>query len=95
MPITLPDEGLVFRKDRYFDLTDYHPHRGQQQIHYNNTRHRVLCNGRRWGKTMLGGKEAETLAFIKNWRQEPMRAWIIGPEYSDCEKEFRVIYDTF
>lgn len=95
MPITLPEGATVFRKDKYFELTDYQPHMGQRSVHYDNTRHRVLCNGRRWGKTMLGGKEAETLAFVKNWRNEPMRAWIIGPEYSDCEKEFRVIYDTF
>jgi len=96
MPLELPsEEGLVFRKDVYFDKTEYRPHRGQQIIHYDNTRHRVLCNGRRWGKTMLGGKESECLAFVRNWRGEPMRGWIIGPEYSDCEKEFRIIYDTF
>jgi len=96
MPITLPDEnGLVFRKDKYFELTDYTPHRGQQVIHYDNTRHRVVCNGRRWGKTMLGAKEVEGLAFVRNWRGEPMRGWIIGPEYSDCEKEFRIVHDTF
>src|SRR6478609_12106532 len=93
--IILPGEGQVFAKDKWFEATDYHPHRGQEIIHYDNTRHRVLCNGRRWGKTMLGGKESECLAFVRNWRGEPMRGWIIGPEYSDCEKEFRIIYDTF
>ena len=44
---------------------------------------------------MLGGKESETLAFVRNWRNEPMRGWIIGPEYTDCEKEFRIVHDTF
>jgi hypothetical protein len=96
MPIILPsEEGQVFRKDKYFELTGYSPHRGQQVIHYDNTRHRVVCNGRRWGKTILGAKEVEGLAFVRNWRGEPMRGWIVGPEYGDCEKEFRVIYDTF
>ena len=95
MAVILPGEGKVFRKDKYFELTEYAPHDGQKAIHYDNTRHRVLCNGRRWGKTILGGKEAECFAFVRNWRQEPMRGWIIGPEYSDCEKEFRVIFDTF
>ena len=93
--IILPSEDKVFRKDKWFEATGYRPHEGQAIIHYDNTRHRVLCNGRRWGKTMLGGKEAEGLAFVRNWRGEPMRGWIIGPEYSDCEKEFRIVYDTF
>ena len=26
---------------------------------------------------------------------QPQRGWIIGPNYPDCEKEFRVVYDTF
>lgn len=93
--IILPNEGNVFRKDKWFDETDYQPHNGQRLIHYNPTRHRIICNGRRWGKTLLGGKEVETTAFIKNWLNEPMRGWIIGPEYTDCEKEFRVVYNTF
>jgi hypothetical protein len=35
------------------------------------------------------------MAFIRNFLGEPCRGWIIGPEYSDSEKEFRVIYDSF
>jgi hypothetical protein len=93
--LVLPQEGNVFRKDVWFKETGYEPHRGQQQIHYDSHRHRILCNGRRWGKTLLGGKEAETAAFIRNWLGQPMRGWIIGPEYTDCEKEFRVVHDTF
>jgi hypothetical protein len=95
MGIVLPGEGAVFRKDLYFEGTGYVPHRGQAIIHYDPTRHRVLCNGRRWGKTLLGGKEAETTAFVKNFLGQPMMGWIIGPNYTDCEKEFRVIYNTF
>lgn len=94
-PLTLPEDGLVFRKDLYFDRTGYVPHEGQKLVHYDNTRHRALSNGRRWGKTLLGGKEAETQAFLKNFMGEPMTGWIIGPEYTDCEKEFRVVYNTF
>jgi len=94
--MALPElNGKVFRKDKYFELTGYHPHDAQKLAHYDSTRHRVLSNGRRWGKTMFGGKEMETLGFLKNWRGEPMRGWIIGPEYTDAEKEFRVIYDSF
>jgi len=94
MDYQLPPIG-VFRKDLWFSQTGYDPHEGQQAIHYDATRHRVLCNGRRWGKTLLGGKEVECAAFVKNWLGAPQRGWIIGPEYTDCEKEFRVIYNTF
>lgn len=85
----------IFRKDIWFDKTGYEPHGGQRLVHYNPTRHRVLCNGRRWGKTLVGGKECEAAAFVKNFLGEPQIGWIIGPEYSDCEKEFRVIWNTF
>lgn len=91
----LPSDGMVFRKDKWFEETGYRPHPGQRVIHYDSTRNRVLSNGRRWGKSMLGAKELEGMAFIRNWRGEPMRGWIIGPEYTDAEKEFRIIYDTF
>lgn len=94
MALKLP-EGNVFRKDKWFEETGYSPHKGQAAVHYDATRHRVLCNGRRWGKTLLGGKEVETFAFLRNFRGEPMRGWIVGPEYTDAEKEFRVIHDTF
>lgn len=90
----LPGQGLVFRKDRYFAEIGYRPFPGQQRVHYNATRHRVLCNGRRWGKTLVGGHEAECMAFVKNFLGESTRGWIIGPEYSDAEKEFRVVHDS-
>lgn len=93
-PIILP-EGMVFDKQAYFENTGYQPHDAQKIVHYDNTRHRILSNGRRWGKTLLGGKETESMAFVKNFLGEPMKGWIIGPEYSDCEKEFRVVYNTF
>ena len=88
-------KGGVLRKDLYFQETGYVPHKGQVEIHYDSHRHRVLSNGRRWGKTLLGGKEMEPTAFVLNRRGEPQRGWIIGPNYNDCEKEFRVVYDTF
>ena len=96
MPTKAPGiEGGVLRKDKYFEATDYEPHAGQRAVHYDQHRHRVLSNGRRWGKTLLGGKEVEPTAFCLNRLGDPQRGWIIGPNYIDCEKEFRVVYDTF
>lgn len=88
-------DGQLFDKRRYFDATGYVPHPGQRLVHFDNTRHRVLSNGRRWGKSMFGGKELEGMAFLRNYRGEPMTGWIIGPEYPDAEKEFRIIYNSF
>jgi hypothetical protein len=85
----------VFRKDMWFQNIGYEPHEGQAAVHYNPTRHRVLVNGRRWGKTLVGGHESATQAFVKNFLGESKHGWIIGPEYTDCEKEFRIVYDLF
>lgn len=87
-------EGGILRKDVYFAETEYEPHEGQIPIHYDGHRHRALSNGRRWGKTYLGAKEVEPTCFVKNRLGEPQRGWIIGPNYSDCEKEFRIIYNS-
>lgn len=85
----------VFDKGRYFASTGYNPHPAQGLIHANPGRHRAISNGRRWGKTLLGAKEAEATAFVMNKLGQPQRGWIVGPNYTDCEKEFRVIWDTF
>lgn len=92
--VVLP-QGKVFSKRAWFEQTGYIPHLGQEKVHWDNTRHRVLSNGRRWGKSLFGGKEIECLAFVRNFLGEPMRGWIIGPEYPDAEKEFRIVYNTF
>src|SRR6478736_3649463 len=84
----------VLRKDVYFEQTGYVPHEGQKIVQYDRHRHRVCSNGRRWGKTLLGGKESEVTAFVKNKLGQAQRGWIIGPNYNDCEKEFRVVYDS-
>lgn len=87
--------SVVMRKDLYFDRVGYRPHEGQQAIHYDPTRFRVVSNGRRWGKTLMGGKEVEPNAFVPCWvTGEGQLGWIVGPQYTDAEKEFRVVYDS-
>jgi hypothetical protein len=82
------------RKDLYFQETGYIPHAAQWEVHSSPARHKALSNGRRWGKTLLGGKEAEITCFVKNSLGNPQRGWIVGPNYDDGEKEFRVVYDS-
>lgn len=94
MTATQTGPPRVLRKDVYFAETGYVPHDGQRVVHYTAARHKALSNGRRWGKTLLGGKEAEVTAFVMNRLKEPQRGWIIGPNYMDCEKEFRVAYNS-
>lgn len=86
--------GKALRKDHYFHQTGYDPHEAQKKVHYDTHRHRVLANGRRWGKTLLGGKEVEVTNLVLNRYGSPQRGWIVGPNYADAEKEFRVVYDS-
>lgn len=87
----------VFRKDAYFDRVGYSPHPAQEVIHYSSSRFRVVSNGRRWGKTILGAKECEPCAFVSSRHVTggPQLGWIVGPQYTDAEKEFRIVYDQF
>ena len=86
----------VLDKALYFERTGYRPHNGQRFIHYTPSRFRVISNGRRWGKTFLGAKEVEPCALsVSAITGKPQTGWIVGPNYVDAEKEFRIIYDTF
>lgn len=89
--------GRALSKPQYFRDSGYYPHPAQEEVHYAGNpgvRHRVLSNGRRWGKTLLGGKEAEVTAWIMSKVGGPQRGWIVGPNYTDAEKEFRVVYNS-
>jgi hypothetical protein len=77
------------------------PHPVQREVIEDDTRNQVLAAGRRAGKSNVGGHkllpyafaalaEAESLAEADQRREY----WIIGPEYSDSEKEFRVVYNS-
>lgn len=88
---------LVLDKGLYYDEIGYTPHEGQRIIHDDNHRFRVVSNGRRWGKTIFGGKEVEPCAFVQSRHITggPQLGWIVGPQYTDAEKEFKVVYDQF
>lgn len=87
-------------KDRVWPGLRYKPHPGQALVHQSLARHRVLSAGRRFGKSETGGKELvpeaiQTFSLMQALEQEGIsrRFWIVGPDYSDAEKEFRVIYN--
>lgn len=79
---------------------NYKPHNGQVKVEEDNHRHQVVAAGRRWGKSLRGGKKLLPEAFftkpLANQLKEEGRRrefWIVGPNFSDSEKEFRVIWN--
>jgi Terminase large subunit, T4likevirus-type, N-terminal len=91
---------LAFDKEKVFPLLNYDPHDGQWIIHRAPARHRLAAAGRRFGKSLLGGHELTiealyTYSFRNQLEANSKRRefWIVGPEYSDSEKEFRVAYN--
>lgn len=78
----------------------WEPHAIQREVLEDDTRNQVLAAGRRAGKSETGAQKLlprafETLAVASRLADEGKRHeyWIVGPEYSDSEKEFRKLYN--
>lgn len=85
----------VLDKRLYYKTIGYKPHRGQRELHYTPVRFKVVRCGRRWGKTLFGAREVEPNTFVPcPITGEPQLGWIVGPQYSDAEKEFGMAYDS-
>jgi hypothetical protein len=83
------------------DEVGWKPHPKQVEVVSSSARNRVVSAGRRFGKSDIGGHELIPEAFLTfsqrvQLKEENKRRefWIVGPEYSDSEKEFRVIYNS-
>jgi hypothetical protein len=79
--------SFLIDKQALWDKLDYEPHPYQAIAHQSSARFRIPCCGRRWGKSIWAGREM-TYALFK----PEARYWIVGPDYSLAEKEFRVVY---
>lgn len=93
--------ALGLSRDAIFEQIGYQPHSGQRMVHASHARHRVVAAGRRYGKSKLGGSELVPEALITYTNAQELldtgvrrEFWIVGPEYSDAEKEFRVFYNA-
>lgn len=92
--------GAAFVKDKVWDSVNYQPHKVQHLIHNSRARHRLASAGRRFGKSQIGGHEL-TIEALRTYSMRQMleeqskrrEFWIVGPEYTDSEKEFRVFWD--
>lgn len=86
-----------------YDLGDgplWVPNPVQRPVVESNARHRLLAAGRRTGKSDFGGRVLIPEALATYAMQDDLRKrgkrrefWIVGPEYSDPEKEFRVLWN--
>lgn len=87
-------------KEKIWPVLGYEPHEYQRLVHRAEARHKVVPAGRRWGKSYLGGHELvpellKTQLLADDLVRRGLRRefWIVGPEYSDSEKEFRVFWN--
>lgn len=90
----------ILVKERLWPSFGYEPHPTQVDIHTDPSRHRRISAGRRFGKSMLGGHELSAEALYTHTLQarleeenQQRRFWIVGPNYDDAEREWRVFYD--
>jgi hypothetical protein len=70
-----------------FNAVGYQPHPRQQIIHDSDARWRVVCNGRRFGKTYLAAAEALSVALVGG------RAMIVGPTHLTSTIAFNQVSD--
>jgi len=78
----------------------WEPHPAQVMLHEDHHRHQVIVAGRRLGKSAYGGNRLIPEAFIAYSMREDLLSmgkrrefWIVGPTYSEGEKEFRVLWN--
>lgn len=78
-------------RELLFEKLKYKPHSpGQWDIHNSKARYRIPCCGRRYGKSQAVGHEMTLKMFVPDSVN-----WIVGPDYSLGEKEFRIVYTDF
>lgn len=84
-----------------WNRTGWTPHPMQRDILLSRTRNKVVSAGRRFGKSQTGGHalvaEPQRAGLeLDMLRKRGIRReyWIVGPEYSDAEKEFRVVWSA-
>lgn len=93
-------EPLVIDQQKLFERMGFEPHIGQRDILEDQSRFKVVTAGRRFGKSELGGNLLVTEAVKAYYRRGELESagkraeyWIVGPEYSDAEKEFRILWN--
>jgi hypothetical protein len=88
------DERILYEK------LGWTPHIGQMDVIGSAARNRVVAAGRRFGKSEIGGhklvQEALNTRLVKSRLEDLGKRrefWVVGPSYTDSEKEFRVLWN--
>ena len=96
-PVT---ERAALNPATVFHELGYTPHAGQIPVLRSPARMKVVSAGRRFGKSDVGGHRLTVEAIISKdlateylERGKRREFWIVGPEYTDSEKEFRVLWN--
>jgi hypothetical protein len=78
----------------------FEPHSAQLDIMEDDSRFKVMPCGRRFGKSNMEAHELIPEVFrahkMQHWLKDEgkrLEFWIVGPEYADSEKAFRVFWD--
>lgn len=92
---------LVIAKNRLWPKVAYSPNRAQRRIHNSTARFQVVAAGRRTGKSTAGGMELLPEVYRAYLQKDRLAEkglrheyWIVGPQYTDAEKEFRSFYNA-
>lgn len=100
LPRQTAGHSYVLDQEALFRAVGYRPHVGQREIHASQARFKVAVCGRRFGKSEIGGNDLVPEALLTRTMQDQLKEarkrrefWIVGPEYSDAEKEFRVLWN--
>src|SRR4051812_28268234 len=78
----------IVDREAFFRKIGYEPHPKQWLFHNSKARFRYPNCGRRFGKSVMAGRDLEPRLFLPN-----KMYWIVGPTYDLGEKEFRVIWN--
>lgn len=85
---------------RLYEQIGWEPHTGQREVICSVCRNRVVAAGRRFGKSEIGGhklfQEALNTRLVKTMLEDLGKRrefWIVGPSYTDSEKEFRIMWN--
>ena len=83
-----------------YDKIGWDPHVGQVEVIRSPARSKVVSAGRRFGKSEVGGHklftEALNTRLVKTMLEDLGKRrefWIVGPSYTDSEKEFRIVWN--
>ena len=83
-----------------YEKIGWTPHTGQQSVILSSCRNKAVAAGRRFGKSEIGGhklfQEALNTRLVKSHLEDLGKRreyWIVGPSYTDSEKEFRIVWN--